>query len=237
MNFSSSSTPTMPGRSALAFIVAALLAISPFQNLALAADSSAAASEAQPSSTVQSTTTAGDQTDLSVTVYNPDLALVRDVRQIDLPAGESELRFMDIAASINPATVHFRSLADPGKLNVLEQNYEYDLLDPAQAAAEIRGPRTHRAASRAGQRRRRDALGGGAGHAARRQQRARLENRRRNRHRLNVEHRQLPRVAGKSLRPAHAALDAGKSAAPRDRQSRPRISRRIFPGAPTTCSP
>jgi hypothetical protein len=37
---------------------------------------------------------------------------------------------MDIAASINPATVHFRSLTEPAKLNVLEQNYEYDLLDP-----------------------------------------------------------------------------------------------------------
>ena len=37
---------------------------------------------------------------------------------------------MDIAASINPATVHFRSLTEPAKLSVLEQNYEYDLLDP-----------------------------------------------------------------------------------------------------------
>ena len=32
--------------------------------------------------------------------------------------------------SINPATVHFRSLTDPAKLSVIEQNYEYDLLDP-----------------------------------------------------------------------------------------------------------
>jgi hypothetical protein len=55
---------------------------------------------------------------------------VRDVRQLNLPAGESVLRFMDIAASINPATVHFRSLTDPAKLSVAEQNYEYDLLDP-----------------------------------------------------------------------------------------------------------
>ena len=55
---------------------------------------------------------------------------MRDVRQLTLPSGESLLRFMDIAASINPATVHFRSLTEPAKLNVLEQNYEYDLLDP-----------------------------------------------------------------------------------------------------------
>jgi hypothetical protein len=76
------------------------------------------------------TTTLADQSDLALTVYNSNLSLVRDVRQLNLPSGESLLRFMDIAASINPATVHFRSLTDPAKLNVLEQNYEYDLLDP-----------------------------------------------------------------------------------------------------------
>ena len=76
------------------------------------------------------TTTLADQSDLALTVYNSNLSLVRDVRQLNLPSGDSLLRFMDIAASINPATVHFRSLTDPAKLNVLEQNYEYDLLDP-----------------------------------------------------------------------------------------------------------
>lgn len=76
------------------------------------------------------TTTLADQCDLAVTVYNSNLALVRDVRQLTLPSGESQLRFMDIAASINPATVHFRSLTEPAKLSVSEQDYEYDLLDP-----------------------------------------------------------------------------------------------------------
>jgi hypothetical protein len=75
-------------------------------------------------------TTLADQSDLALTVYNSNLSLVRDVRQITLPAGETRLRFMDIAASIKPATVHFRSLTEPAKLNVTEQNYEYDLLDP-----------------------------------------------------------------------------------------------------------
>jgi hypothetical protein len=78
------------------------------------------------------TTTLADQTDLALTVYNSNLSLVRDVRQLTLPSGDSLLRFMDIAASINPATVHFRSLTEPAKLDVLEQNYEYDLLDPSK---------------------------------------------------------------------------------------------------------
>src|SRR5215831_1721268 len=75
-------------------------------------------------------TTLDDQVDLGVPVYNSDIALVRDVRQIQLPQGNSDLRFVDIAATVNPATVHFRSLTDPSKVHVLEQNYEYDLLDP-----------------------------------------------------------------------------------------------------------
>jgi hypothetical protein len=79
-----------------------------------------------------STTTRKDQVDLAVTVYNSNVALVRDVREIHLPSGTFPLKFEDVAASINPATVHFRSITDSQRLNVLEQNYEYDLLDPAK---------------------------------------------------------------------------------------------------------
>jgi len=87
--------------------------------------------EARPSSADQSSNL-GDQTDLAITVYNSNIALVRDVRQVTLPTGSFRLKFMDIAATINPATVHFRSLTEPDKLGVIEQNYEYDLLEPAK---------------------------------------------------------------------------------------------------------
>lgn len=80
----------------------------------------------------EQTTTLGDQTDLAVTVYNSNIALVRDVRKLNLSPGIFQLKFMDIAATVNPATVHFRSLSEPEKLSVLEQNYEYDLLEPAK---------------------------------------------------------------------------------------------------------
>jgi hypothetical protein len=77
-------------------------------------------------------TSLNDQTDLAVTVYNSNIALVRDVRELQLPRGNFRLKFMDIAATVNPATVHFRSLTEPDKLGVIEQNYEYDLLEPAK---------------------------------------------------------------------------------------------------------
>src|SRR5438128_2224591 len=77
-------------------------------------------------------TSLNDQTDLALTVYISNIALVRDVRNLSLPSGVFRLKLMDVAATVNPATVHFRSLNEPDKLGVLEQNYEYDLLEPAK---------------------------------------------------------------------------------------------------------
>lgn len=73
-----------------------------------------------------------DQTDLAVTVYNSNIALIRDVRELQLPTGTVHLKFTNIAATVNPATVHFRSVTDPDKVSVIEQNYEYDLLEPSK---------------------------------------------------------------------------------------------------------
>ena len=75
-------------------------------------------------------TTQNDQTDLAQAVYNSNNAQVPDVRQQQQPSGTFRLKFMDIAATVNPATVHFRSVTEPEKVGVLEQNYEYDLLEP-----------------------------------------------------------------------------------------------------------
>ena len=98
---------------------------------AIAISTSWTAPDAAPTHTSgQDTTTLDDQIELSLTVYNSDIALVRDVRRLSLPTGDFDLKFMDIAATVNPATVHFRSLTEPSRVNVLEQNYEYDLLEP-----------------------------------------------------------------------------------------------------------
>jgi hypothetical protein len=85
---------------------------------------------APAASSADQSTSLSDQTDLAVTVYNSNTALIRDVRQLQLPSGTFRLKFMDIAATVNPATVHFRSLTEPEKVDVIEQNYEYDLLEP-----------------------------------------------------------------------------------------------------------
>ena len=77
-------------------------------------------------------TTLTDQTDVAVTVYNNNLALVRDQREISLDRGELSLKFMDVATHIRPETVSLRSISKPGSLSILEQNYEYDLMSPSK---------------------------------------------------------------------------------------------------------
>jgi len=76
------------------------------------------------------TSTGAEQTGVAVTIYNSNLGLVKDLRVLRLPKGRSELRFMDVATAIMPASVRIRSLSDADGLNILEQNYEYDLLSP-----------------------------------------------------------------------------------------------------------
>ena len=97
---------------------------------AVAAVASRQTPDTTPITRDRPTMTADDQGDLAVTIYNSNLALVRDVREFTLAAGESDLHFVDIAATVNPATVHLRSLSEPSRLSVLEQNYEFDLLEP-----------------------------------------------------------------------------------------------------------
>lgn len=66
------------------------------------------------------------QGDLSVTIYNNDVALVQDIRRIDLPTGRTRQAFPDVSAQIRPETVSL-SAPDAG---VVEQNFDFDLLSP-----------------------------------------------------------------------------------------------------------
>ncbi|MBI5094284.1 MAG: hypothetical protein HZB26_17820, partial [Candidatus Hydrogenedentes bacterium] len=91
-----------------------------------------AKTEAKVTTTATNETSLADQTDIEVTVYNSNLGLVRDRRKVKLQSGELSLKFMDVAQQIRPETVSLRSISDPGKIAILEQNYEYDLMSPAK---------------------------------------------------------------------------------------------------------
>jgi hypothetical protein len=73
-----------------------------------------------------------EQKDVMVTIYNGNLGLVKDTREVRLDAGMLEVQFADVAALIDPTSVHLKSLTDPTALRILEQNYEYDLLTSAK---------------------------------------------------------------------------------------------------------
>jgi hypothetical protein len=85
--------------------------------LALSAASAALAAEPAPPAS-----------DLSLTIYNSNLALVQDHRIVDLPAGRSRLELKGVSAAIRPETATLRG----GGVTVLEQNFDFDLLTPAK---------------------------------------------------------------------------------------------------------
>jgi hypothetical protein len=73
--------------------------------------------------------TAADRESVAITVYNQNFGLVREVRALDLGRGPIALEYGDVASGIQAETVHVLPLGRGG-LRVLEQNYQYDLLNP-----------------------------------------------------------------------------------------------------------
>ncbi len=98
--------------------------------MAAAALSIAAGSASSATSDTKST--AADQKSVSITIYNDNLGLVKDVRAIDLGTGTRNLWFEGVAANIDPTSVSIRAVDSPEALRVLEQNFEYDLISPSK---------------------------------------------------------------------------------------------------------
>ena len=66
---------------------------------------------------------------VGLTIYNDNFAVVRESRQMSFEQGINTVKFTDVASAIDPTTVNFRCLSAPGKVSILEQNYEYDLIN------------------------------------------------------------------------------------------------------------
>jgi hypothetical protein len=71
-----------------------------------------------------------DRKDVSLTIYNNDLSLVREVRNVPVRKGAFRLRYEGVTAGIDATSVHLE--ARNGGLRLVEQNYEYDLLSQAK---------------------------------------------------------------------------------------------------------
>ncbi|MDE3246345.1 MAG: DUF4139 domain-containing protein [Acidobacteriota bacterium] len=75
-------------------------------------------------------TTQKDLQSLAVTIYNENLALVKDTRDVRLPKGEVALAFQEVSAQIRPETALLRDITHPEGFWVVEQNFDFDLLTP-----------------------------------------------------------------------------------------------------------
>ena len=76
--------------------------------------------------------TLDDQQGVAVTIYNEDLALVKEQRKLVLDAGANRVALRDVSARMRPETALLRSLSHPGSFELLEQNFDFDLLTPAK---------------------------------------------------------------------------------------------------------
>ncbi len=77
-------------------------------------------------------TTQKDQKSLAVTIYNGDLALVKDQRTVRLPKGDASLAFQEVSAQIKPETALLRNLTESKGFWTYEQNFDFDLLTPSK---------------------------------------------------------------------------------------------------------
>ncbi|MDP2877118.1 MAG: DUF4139 domain-containing protein [Holophaga sp.] len=77
-------------------------------------------------------TTLKDQQSLAVTIYNDNLALVKDQREVKLDKGNQALAFQEVSAQIRPETALLRNLTLPKDFWVVEQNFDFDLLTPTK---------------------------------------------------------------------------------------------------------
>jgi hypothetical protein len=75
------------------------------------------------------TSSASDREAVAVTVYNDDLALVKERRKVDLPKGLTRLSLREVAAQLRPETALLRA-ASGQPLSLIEQNFDFDLLTP-----------------------------------------------------------------------------------------------------------
>jgi len=77
----------------------------------------------------ESTSLATDREAVAVTVYNDDLALVKERRRVDLAPGANRLALREVAAQMRPETALLRAASGPA-LGLIEQNFDFDLLTP-----------------------------------------------------------------------------------------------------------
>ena len=99
----------------------------------------AASASSLSASAAERRSTLDDQQSVAVTIYNEDLALVKETRRVALDPGRNRIALRDVSARMRPETAQLRSLSNPGGFDLLEQNFDFDLLTPAKLIEKYTG--------------------------------------------------------------------------------------------------
>ena len=84
-------------------------------------------------------TTLDDQKSVAVTIYNENLALVKDTRSVILDTGDIQLAYRSVSAQLRPETALLKNVAKPSALRIIEQNFDFDLLTPQKLLEKYTG--------------------------------------------------------------------------------------------------
>ena len=96
----------------------------------------------------ETVSTLADQQSVAVTIYNDNLALIKDTRRVQLAKDENHLAWREVSAKMRPETAQLRNLSNPTGFRLLEQNFDFDLLTPQKLLEknighEVKVIRTH----------------------------------------------------------------------------------------------
>jgi hypothetical protein len=108
-------------------------------SLVLAASSLLCAALPGSADPVERTSTLADRESVNVTIYNGSLALVHDRRRVAVGAGTSRIAWRDVSANMDATSAILEDLSTPGAVSVVEQNFNFDLLQPATLLAKYVG--------------------------------------------------------------------------------------------------
>lgn len=81
------------------------------------------------------------QQSLALTIYNDDLALIKDRRLVRLEAGDNRLAWRNVSVGIRPETALLNTPDDVASLTLIEQNFDFDLLTPESLLKKYLGRR------------------------------------------------------------------------------------------------
>ena len=87
----------------------------------------------------ETVSTAADQSSIAVTIYNDNLALIKDARRVKLAHDLNQVAWREVSAQMRPETAQLRNLTQPAGFRLLEQNFDFDLLTPQKLLEKYAG--------------------------------------------------------------------------------------------------